>query len=247
MHGPRFKPCILPQGWFDAEKIFQLIIQAKNIMTQTNHLDCRGLPCPQPVLRVKEALEDGTERLTVLIDNEAAKNNVLRFARTQGCTSLIVSEQDGTILLNITANQPQQQDDHASAALPTQNVLCDTPQKEKQEQKQKILLVIAANSMGRGSEELGWALLQTYIQTIKELRPLPEKIIFYNSGVKLLTEASGALDALLHLQEQGVEILACGTCLDFFQLKSTIRVGQISNMFAIMSAMMEADKIISPL
>lgn len=210
-------------------------------MTQTNLLDCSGLACPQPVLRVKEALETGTKRLTVRLDNEAAKNNVLRFARSQGCTALIVSEKDGVTVLDITSDSNQQRDSHTSAAFSAQNFCCDA------QQAQKILLVIAADSMGRGNEELGWALLQTYIQTIKDVLPLPEKIIFYNSGVKLVSKASGAVDALLHLQEQGVEILVCGTCLDFFQLKSTIRVGQISNMYTIMSAMMEADKIISPL
>lgn len=109
-----------------------------------------------------------------------------------------------------------------------------------------MIYVIASDSMGRGSDELGWALLQTYIQTIKDVSPLPEKIIFYNSGVKLVTAASGALEALKQLQAQGVEILACGTCLDFFKLKSAIQVGQISNMHEIMSAMAGADKIVSP-
>ena len=100
--------------------------------------------------------------------------------------------------------------------------------------------------MGRGDDELGWALLQTYIQTIKDIQPLPEKIIFYNSGVKQVTNESGALEALKHLQAQGVEILACGTCLDFFKLKSAIKVGQISNMYDIMNSMTSADKIVSP-
>jgi len=88
--------------------------------------------------------------------------------------------------------------------------------------------------------------LQTYIQTIKEIKPLPDKILFYNSGVKLVTAASGALNVLEQLQDQGVEILVCGTCLDFLQLKSAMRVGQISNMYAIMDAMASADKLVSP-
>jgi selenium metabolism protein YedF len=100
--------------------------------------------------------------------------------------------------------------------------------------------------MGRGSDELGWALLQTYIQTIKDVQPLPARILFYNSGVKLVTAASGALGALVQLQELGVEILVCGTCLDFFQLKSAIQVGHISNMHEIMSAMAEAGRLVSP-
>ena len=100
--------------------------------------------------------------------------------------------------------------------------------------------------MGRGSDERGWALLQTYIQPSRDVQPLPSKILLYNSGVKLVTSASGALEALRQLQELGVEILACGTCLDYFRLKSAIQVGQISNMHEIMSAMAEAGRLVSP-
>jgi selenium metabolism protein YedF len=112
--------------------------------------------------------------------------------------------------------------------------------------RSRLVYVIASDSMGRGSDQLGWALLQTYVQTIKDVDPLPEKIVLYNSGVKLVTTASGALEALRSLQERGVVILACGTCLDFFGLKSAIAVGQISNMLEIMTTMVEADKLVSP-
>lgn len=109
-----------------------------------------------------------------------------------------------------------------------------------------LVYVISSSSMGRGNDELGWALLQTYIQTIHKVKPLPAKILFYNGGVRLVAEKSGALNALCSLQEQGVEILACGTCLDFFSLTSKIKVGRISNMLEIMSAVSGAAKAVSP-
>lgn len=198
-------------------------------------LDCIGLSCPQPVLRAKEALEQGAGCIEVLVDNEASKNNVTRFARNQGHEVHCADRTDGTFVLTITAAAVP-----SSQAISAQDYRCVLPTEEK------LIYVIASDSMGRGSDELGWALLQTYIQTIKDVSPLPQKIILYNSGVKLVTTASGALDALKRLQEQGVEILACGTCLDFFKLKSAIQVGQISNMHEIMSSMAAADKIISP-
>lgn len=203
-------------------------------MTQVT-LDCNQLPCPQPVLRTKEALEQGAARVDVLVDNEASKNNVARFARIQGHRVEIIEQHDGGFTISITAvsepsRTPFDQNDYP----------CEVPAKPK------LVYVISSDSMGRGSDELGWALLQTYIQTIKDVTPLPEKILFYNSGVKLVTAASGALGALRHLQDQGVAILACGTCLDFFKLKSAIKVGQISNMYDIMSSMTSADKIVSP-
>ena len=198
-------------------------------------LDCAGLPCPQPVLRVKDALEQGVRQIEVLVDNQASKDNILRFAQSQGHTAASTDRPGGCFAILITASDgPGPQTDDPAL------YRCATPAAPR------LVYVISSDSMGRGSEELGWALLQTYIQTITEIRPLPDKILFYNSGVKLVTAASGTLDALRQLQDQGVEILACGTCLDFFQLKSAMRVGQISNMYAIMDAMVSADKLVSP-
>ena len=198
-------------------------------------LDCIGLACPQPVLRVKDALEQGARRLEVLVDNEASKNNVLRFARSQGHAADSVDRPDGCLASAITAAA-----EPGAQAVDPAAYRCDLPTSPR------LVYVISSDSMGRGSEELGWALLQTYIQTIKEIRPLPATILFYNSGVKLVATESGALDALRQLQALGVDILACGTCLDFFQLKSAIQVGQISNMYDIMNAMASADKLVSP-
>jgi len=199
-------------------------------------LDCLGLPCPQPVLRVKDVLAQGAQRIEVLVDNEASKNNILRFARNQGHEATSIDRPGGCFAITITAAaNPGEQE-----AFDLAEYRCDAPATPK------IVYVISSDSMGRGSEELGWALLQTYIQTIKDVSPLPEKILLYNSGVKLVTASSGALEALKQLQAQGVEILACGTCLDFFKLKSAIQVGQISNMYDIMNSMASADKIVSP-
>jgi selenium metabolism protein YedF len=201
-------------------------------------LDCTGLPCPQPVLRTKETLEQGAVLIDVLVDNEASRNNVVRYAQNQGCQVEVADLREGhfRITIDLAINQTDQ-----TNKLPDQQKnSCEVPG------KLRLVYVISSDSMGRGDDELGWALLQTYIQTIKDVQPLPEKIIFYNSGVKQVTIESGALEALKHLQAQGVEILACGTCLDFFKLKSAIKVGQISNMYDIMSSMTNADKIVSP-
>lgn len=203
-------------------------------MTPTT-LDCIGLPCPQPVLRTKEILEQGVGLLEVLVDNEASRNNIVRFAQNQGHRTEITEQPPGHFKITITAAVGPPAD-----SFDQHEFRCQIPP------EQRLVYVISSESMGRGSDELGWALLQTYIQTIKEITPLPEKIIFYNSGVKQVTTESGALEALKQLQAQGVEILVCGACLDFFQLKSAIKVGQISNMYEIMSSIINADKVASP-
>ena len=200
-------------------------------------LDCLGLPCPQPVLRAKDALAAGATSIKVLVDNEASQNNVARFGRSQGHEVHVSREGENLYAVSIEAGAAG----GASEPFDPAAYQCELPS------ARKMIYVISSDSMGRGSDQLGWALLQTYVQTIKDVQPLPDKVVLYNAGVKLVTTESGALDALRQLQQMGVEILACGTCLDFFQLKSAIQVGQISNMHEIMTTMAQADKIVSPL
>ncbi|WP_456387009.1 sulfurtransferase-like selenium metabolism protein YedF [Desulfolithobacter sp.] len=198
-------------------------------------VDCRGLSCPQPVLKTKEALEQGADLLEVIVDNEASKNNVSRFASSQGCEVEVKESDDGCFRLTLQGGGGA-----GTGEFDPGDYACPV------ESRFGLVYVIASDTMGRGSEELGWALLQTYIQTIKNIDPLPSRIIFYNSGVKLVTSESGALEALQELQELGVEILVCGTCLDFYELKAAIKVGTISNMYDIMQSMTSADKVVSP-
>ncbi|PIE59886.1 MAG: sulfurtransferase-like selenium metabolism protein YedF [Desulfobulbus propionicus] len=197
-------------------------------------IDCKQLPCPKPVLKTKDALENGAKKIIVIVDNDAAKNNVARFGGSQGCEVVTLEQDDGTFHLFLTASEEDLLNDDV------EQYPCPAPG-----QKQ-IIYVISADTMGRSNDELGWALLQTFIQTIKDVSPMPEKILFYNSGVKLVTQQSGALEALVELQNRNVKILVCGTCLDFFKLKPDIKVGTISNMYDIMNAMVMADKVISP-
>ncbi|MGE4558941.1 MAG: sulfurtransferase-like selenium metabolism protein YedF [Desulfobulbus sp.] len=198
--------------------------------------DCTGLPCPKPVLRAKDALAQGASSIKVLVDNEASQSNVARFGRSQGHEVSCSREGDNLYSVTIVVRAGT-----AADSFDAGDYQCALPSSPK------MIYVISSDSMGRGSDQLGWALLQTFVQTIKDVQPLPSKIVLYNAGVKLVTTESGALEALRQLQARGVEILACGTCLDFFQLKSAIQVGQISNMHEIMSTMAEADKIVSPL
>ncbi len=198
-------------------------------------IDCRGLACPQPVIETKNCLERGCARFLVIVDNKASRDNVTRFARSRRCEVACEPEDNSCFRLTIQAEEATvgESFDSADYSCPVSSTT-------------GMVYVISSDSMGRGSDELGWALLQTYVQTIEQVEPLPSKIIFYNSGVKLVTGQSGALDALMSLQAKGVEILACGTCLDFFELKSEIKIGHISNMYDIMTAMSEAGKLVSP-
>ncbi|GAI73698.1 unnamed protein product, partial [marine sediment metagenome] len=117
--------------------------------------------------------------------------------------------------------------------------------KEEREEKKTISVFVSANTMGRGDDKLGKILIRALFPTLFEIKPQPDKIIFMNSGVKLTVEGSEVIDSLRMIEEEGMEILVCGTCLDFFNLKDKIKVGHISNMFEIVDNLLNSDKILT--
>ncbi len=200
-------------------------------------LDCRGLPCPEPVLRAKTHLEARSgDAFVVVVDNEASRENVLRFGRSRGCESSSVDTGDGCFSVTL---QPAEES-VTSAEFHEADYSCDIPAGGN------LVYVISSDCMGRGSEELGWALLQTYVSTIAEISPLPSHILLYNGGVRLSSSDGKALEALQALEEKGVTVWICGTCLEFFKLEDQRQVGSITNMYDIMNTMAMAAKVVSP-
>ena len=108
------------------------------------------------------------------------------------------------------------------------------------------VVVLSSNQMGNGSEELGQILMKGFIFALTELDELPSTVLLYNSGVKLSTEGSNSIEDLKTLQAQGVEILSCGTCLNYYDLTEKLQVGDVTNMYFILEKMSQADKIIRP-
>jgi selenium metabolism protein YedF len=107
-----------------------------------------------------------------------------------------------------------------------------------------FILFIDSDSIGRGSEELGKILMGSFLQTLEQLEHHPKKIILLNSGVKLACEGSAVLEDLQEFSAKGVEILSCGTCLDYFGIKKKLTAGKISNMYEILNSLMGARKVI---
>ncbi|MFA7348594.1 MAG: sulfurtransferase-like selenium metabolism protein YedF [Desulfurivibrionaceae bacterium] len=199
-------------------------------------LDCRGLACPQPVIRAKELLDSMAQgSVEVLVDNEAAQSNLERFGKSQGCGVEIRAAGDTR---HITISKDTSAKDAAAAPAP-EEYRCDLP-------TTGLVVIIPAETMGRGNDALGGVLMRAYVKTIKNLSPLPAKIFFYNTGVKITATESDLIAPLKELAAQGVEIYSCGTCLDFFNLKDSLLVGQVTNMYEIMDAMAQAAKVVSP-
>jgi len=188
-------------------------------------IDCTGKTCPLPVIETKKALEEGhMDALAIIVDNPTSLENVMRFLQSQGF-SVSVMEENEKHRIEATRCQPDE---------------------EVIKTEKKFLVFIDGETVGRGSEELGQILMRSFLITLKELNPIPWRIIFMNSGVKLSVEGSPYLEPLNNLMTKGVEILCCGTCLDYYKLKEKLKVGRVSNMFEIASSFLEATNVIKP-
>lgn len=205
-------------------------------MADRMQIDCRGLKCPQPVLKAKDALEQmGAGEIEITVDNEASRSNVERFARSQGCQATVTEDGgDFHIIISKTGGAKP-----VSGAADAASFTCEPVRTE-------LVHVIPANTMGRGNDELGKVLMRAYIKTMKDVSPLPRKLLFYNTGVMLTATESDVIQPLKDLEAAGVEIFSCGTCLDFLGLKDKLLVGKPTNMYEIMQSMASAAKVVSP-
>jgi selenium metabolism protein YedF len=197
----------------------------------TKILDLTGLACPLPVVRTKEALESGIDKgLIVMVDNIAARDNVTRFAESRGCQ---VSTEGVGGCYHLTI-QPPAGGKPSSCLFPNATA-----------EPLGTVVVFASDRMGEGDPELGAILMRACGQTLVQME-VPQKLLFYNRGVFLALDDSPVLSEFKGLEEMGVELLVCGTCLDFYKVKERLAAGKVSNMFTILEAQMQAGRIIRP-
>jgi selenium metabolism protein YedF len=193
-------------------------------------LDARGLECPKPVLETKKALQ--TENvLTVIVDNRAARENVSRLASKSGCQVRIEEKDDGIYI-------------HIEREAGVSEQECSEREDMSVAVGGKLVLVIASDTVGSGDDELGRILMRAFMPTFLEVEPKPDTIIFINNGVKLTVSDSLVLEDLQALAGEGVEILVCGTCLNYFDLTGDVAVGEISNAYTIAEKMLQANRTV---
>jgi len=203
----------------------------------TKLVDVRGLSCPQPVIETRKVLMEGNYgSVEVIVDNDAASENVARMARSQGCEVRLEDREDGVIRILLTRGEGRVDSALEDGGAEAEG--CGVPQ--------SVTVLIASRILGSGDDDLGRLLMVAFVRTLKDLIPRPRTLLLMNGGVHLAVEGSELVDALADLEADGVEILVCGTCLDFFGLKEALRVGKISNMFEISSRMVAADRILRP-
>ncbi len=189
-------------------------------------LDCKGLPCPEPVLVCKKCVEAGPPRtITVAVDNEAARENVTRFLTGQGYTVTWTPTGGAMTLTGIRSG--------AEAGAAPADCACT-----------KTVVFLTAETIGRGDETLGGKLMFNFLGTLPEMGPSLWRIILVNGAVKMAASGHPCLDKLKSLEAAGVSLLVCGTCLDFFALLDKKEAGQTTNMLDVVTSLDVADKII---
>jgi selenium metabolism protein YedF len=198
-------------------------------------IDVKGKQCPMPLIETKKALKESSEneRFKILIDNPTSAKNVTHFLNDN---QISFSEtKNGALIEIIVHNEGKNLEEVDETAYCT----IENPPSEN------FVVLMAKDRLGEGSDELGEALAGAMINTLKAIEPLPAKIIFMNSGINLVVKGSLVINDLKFLQDKGVEMIVCGTCLDYFGKMDELVVGRLSNMLDIVQSMKDAQKVLS--
>jgi len=203
-------------------------------MADIKIIDARGLSCPQPVVLTKKALEDNA-RVTTIVDNETALENVKRLAGKFGCAVTVEPKGKSVYEIHIVRGADFNKDQDFVASCQT-GAAPSGP----------FVIAVTEDKMGRGNDELGAVLIKAFIHTVAGQAKKPNVMIFYNTGVKLTVQGSDVLEDLKQMESEGVQILVCGTCLNYFEIKDKLAVGIVSNMYDIVETMSSAGRLLVP-
>lgn len=188
-------------------------------------VDAIGQVCPVPIIMTKNALKDIEEgQVEVSVDNRISLENLQKMSKEMGYDYTVKESGD---IFKIVINKMRES-------------------VELRESEENTVVVIDSLHMGKGDVELGRILMKGFIYTLSEMEELPKTILFYNEGVKLAIEGAESLQDLKSLEERGVEILSCGTCLNFYGITEKLRVGSVTNMYTILERQMKATRVIKP-
>ena len=199
-------------------------------------IDCHGLACPLPVVKAKKAAEAMSlgDVLTVLVDNEIAVQNLSRFAEHKGfgVSAQKKGEKEYAVIMSISGEVVESKEEEVACVMDSR--------------RKGMLVVLSGNVMGTGDAKLGTSLMKAFVFALTKQDQLPDTILCYNTGAYLTCEGADTLEDLKLLESEGVTILTCGTCLDFYGLKEKLAVGGVTNMYDIVERMENAAQIIKP-
>jgi selenium metabolism protein YedF len=203
-------------------------------------VDAKGLACPQPVIMCRKTLgAGGLDEIEVIVDNDAARENVVKFltfagavkpgVKSAGSVHTITATVTPAMIAKASGGDPAPacEEEPGAAALGGKTVF------------------FSSDQIGRGDETLGKLLIKGFIYTLGELPQPPKTLIFMNSGVRLAAEREETIELLKALQGRGVELLVCGTCLDYYHLTQGLRAGRVSNMLEITERFLSAGDVVT--
>ncbi len=199
-------------------------------------VNAMGDVCPVPLVKAKNAIAElaGSGKVEVLVDNEIAVQNLEKMAQQKGYGFLVKEKKEKESHVEFTVSETE-------PAETEEKTVCLVPAAKKTK-----LVVLSADHMGEGAEELGKILMKSFLYALTQQDELPDTILFYNGGAKLTCEGSESLEDLKDLAARGVEILTCGTCLNFYGITEKLQVGSVTNMYDIVERMSSADRVIKP-
>lgn len=202
-------------------------------------VDCRGMVCPQPLVETRREIKKSNpgEAITVVVDNSTSLKNILRFLEDNGVECVVKQEAESS---SITFNVPLQMTQPDKRA----EEYCDVS--PKPDINSGFIVLLNSATMGKGNDELGKILMKGFLSTLLELKATPTEIICYNSAVTLALKSSDTAATLQQISERGIKITLCGTCVDFYNLRDDLAVGQISNMLYIAERLSSGVRIIQP-
>ena len=205
---------------------------------ETITVNAMGEQCPIPVVKATRALRQMREPgiLEVLVDNEIAVQNLTRMAAGHHLEAKAEKRGEGAYAVTMEVKTPV-----GDAPAEEPEMIACTP-----DARGSLVVAVDTDSMGRGSDELGRTLMKGFLFAVSQLPQLPATMLFYNGGAKLTVEGSDSLEDLKKLEAQGVEILTCGTCLNFYGLTEKLAVGSVTNMYSIVEKLAGAGKVIKP-
>ncbi|MBU5308675.1 sulfurtransferase-like selenium metabolism protein YedF [Clostridioides mangenotii] len=195
-------------------------------------VDARGLACPKPVIHTKKELEKISDGVVVTtVDNKMAKENLLKLAKSLNLESNIVKDEEELITIEIVKN----------------GEICEIADAivEEKDDLENRCIFITKDKMGSGNDELGEVLIKGFVYTLTETKPYPKSILLVNGGIKLSTVNEDTVGNLKILEEAGVEVLSCGTCLDYYDLKDELKVGTVTNMYSIVESLKNSSNTIT--
>ncbi|MBR1453541.1 MAG: sulfurtransferase-like selenium metabolism protein YedF [Lachnospiraceae bacterium] len=199
-----------------------------------------GKTCPIPLIETKKAVKALTapDTIEVMVDNTMAVKNITRFATDSGYSITTDKISDKEFKLTIEVKEIKSEEEKKMAET------CDTC--GATDNTGNIVVAVGSDKMGCGDEKLGKNLMKAFIYSLSQAEVHPKTILFYNGGANLTCEGSLSLEDLNNLKELGTKIYTCGTCLDFYGLKEKLKVGEVTNMYDIVSTMEQASLVIRP-